>query len=98
MHGSNQHMFAQIRADLNRRILIESMRPEVLTSMAAAALENPSYVRTIRPRTPTWDFDAWTREFFVYEDCSTGRFVMNSSLFNRMTQTQLSSDNELITL
>ena len=95
-------MFAQIRTDLNRRILIESMRPEVLTSMAAAALENPSYVRTIRPRTPTWDFDAWTREFFVhdfvYEDCSTGRFVMNSSLFNRMTQTQLSSDNELLTL
>ena len=95
-------MFGQIRSDLNRRILIESMRPEVLINMASAALENPSCLRTIRPRTPTWDFDAWTREFFVhdfaYEDCSTGRFIMNSSLFNRMTQTQLSSDNELITL
>ena len=79
-------MFSKIRDDLNRRILYESMRPSALESMARAAMENPSYERTVRPRTPTWDFSTWLQEDTHFMGPRNTGFVLNSSLFNRIFQ------------
>jgi len=87
MHAFDwQHMFSKIQQDLNRRILIESMRPGTLETMARAALENPHHVRTIRPRTPTWDYKTWLDEGRYFVNPLNPSFIVNGARFNRMTQ------------
>ena len=79
-------MFSKIRNDLNRRILYESMRPEQLQTMARVAMENPHYVRTIRPRTPTWDFPTWMQEHTHFVGPPDPSFILHTSRFNRIFQ------------
>lgn len=79
-------MFRKIRDDMDRRILYESMRPGALRTMAWTALNNPSYVRTVRPKTPTWDYASWLQEDTHFMGPRNANFVLNSSLFNRIFQ------------
>lgn len=79
-------LMATIDRDLKRRILIESLRPESLSTMAQAALSNPHYTPTIRPRTPTWDFCTWLDQQTHFMGPVNKNFWMNSSSFNRFYQ------------